>query len=340
MNEQKKIKIGIVGAGHIAQVVHIPIWKTIADAEVVAVCDKIKAKARWVAEKLHIDRYYGDLDEMLKSDDIDAVDICTETASHKELAVAALSAGKHVLVEKPMARTYQEAKAMVDTARKYERHLMVAMNVRFRRDAITLKSFVDGNELGDIIYAKSGWVSRRNFSKITDRWLYNREISGGGVLMDLGIQMLDAASWLLGDLQPVSVKAVTFHRVPNLSVEDSAICMLQYESGTVLSLEVSWTIMTEKDLLYVNLYGTEGTALINPLRVYKSIRGKMVNITPSTDEGANIRYRRSYKNELRHFVACLNKNIPMQADAAEVAERLRILEALYRSAEAGKEITL
>ena len=340
MNEQKKIKIAIIGAGHIAQIVHIPVWKTIGDVEVVAICDKVKAKAKWVAEKFEIDRFCSDPEELFKSDEIDAIDICTETDSHKELAVAALSAGKHVLVEKPMARTYEEARAMVDAAKKHDRHLMVALNVRFRRDAITLKSFVDGKELGDIFYMRSGWVSRRNFTKTSGHWLYQQQKSGGGVLMDLGIQMLDVATWLLGDPKLISVKAVTYNRVPNLSVEDSAVCLLQYENGAALSLEVSWTILLEKDILYVNLYGTEGTAFINPLRIYKSLSGKMVNITPTPDEGANVRYRRSYRNELRHFVACLNKNIPMQADAAEIAERLKILQALYRSAEEGREVIL
>lgn len=340
MNERKRIRVGIIGAGHIAQIVHIPIWRNIQDVEIVAICDKVKPKAKWVAEKFDIGTFYDDPDALFKSHEIDAIDICTETDTHKDLTIAALSAGKHVLVEKPMSRTYDEACAMMKAARKYDRHLMVAMNVRFRRDAITAKSFVDGNELGEVFFAKSGWTSRRNFSKTSEHWLYNKARSGGGVLMDLGIQMLDVASWLLGDLKPVSVKAVTFNRVPNLAVEDSAVCLIQYENGAALSLEVSWTILSEKDLLYVNLYGTEGTALINPLRVYKKINGDLVNITPSSDESENIRYRRSYKNELRHFVACLSQNIPMQAVAEEIVGRLKILQAIYRSAEEGKEVAL
>lgn len=340
MSHSNRIRIGIIGAGHIAQVVHIPIWQQINEVQIVSICDKVKPKAKWVAEKFKIGSFCTDPEELFKSNEIDAIDICTETDTHKDLAISALSAGKHVIVEKPMAKSYEDARAMADAAKKYEKYLMVAMNVRFRRDAITLKSFVDGNELGDVFYAKSGWISYRNLSKASEKWHYNKERSGGGVLMDLGIQMLDVASWLLGDIKPVSVKAVTFHRVPGLNVEDSAICLIQFENGSLLSLEVSWTMLSEKDLLYVNLYGTEGTALINPLRVYKNVRGNMINITPSKDEGANVRYSRSYKNELRHFVACLNQNIPMQADAEEIVERLRILKALYRSAEEGKEITL
>lgn len=340
MSAEEKIKIGILGAGHIAQIAHIPQWSKIPNATVVAICDRVKNKARWVAERYNVPRYYSDPDEMFKSEDIDAIDICTETDTHKDLTISALSARKHVLVEKPMARTYEEARAMADAAKKYKRRLMVAMNVRFRREAITLKSFLDRRELGDVFYARSGWLIRRDLSNAARSWLYNKSRSGGGVLMDLGIQMLDVAWWLLGNARPVMVKAVTFNRSANLDVEDSATCLIHFENGSALALEVSWTILSEREYLYANVHGTQGTALINPLRVYKIVHGELKNIIPERDESPTIRYKRSYNNELRHFLASLNQNMPLQASGEEIAERLRVLEALYRSAREGKEVPL
>lgn len=338
MSETKRVRIGILGAGHIAQIVHLPLWDKIDGVEIVSICDRVKPKAKWVAERFKIPHHCTDPETLFDNPEIDAIDICTETFTHKELSIAALSAGKHVLVEKPMALNYAEAQAMADAADEYERQLMVAMNVRFRRDAITLKSFVDGDELGDVFYAKSGWVSRRDLSRSADHWLYDRKRSGGGVLMDLGIQMLDVAMWLLGNELPVRAKAVLQYQTPGISVEDTAVCLLHYPDGRALTVEVSWTILSEKDLLFVDLHGTKATALINPLRVYKDVHGELINITPAQYEGANIRYRRSYRNELRHFVNCLHKKIPMQAGAREIAQRLRVIEALYRSAEEGKEV--
>ncbi len=340
MSQQKKIKIGVIGAGHIAQVAHIPQWSKLENVDIVAVSDIQPSKAKWVAEKFNIKQYGSDPQELLDNPEIDAIDICTDTASHKDLAIAALAAGKHVLVEKPMARTFSEAKEMAAAAEKYQRHLMVAMNVRFRRDAIILKSFIDGDELGDVFYIKTGWLIRRDLSNTEDSWFYNKELSGGGVLMDLGIQMLDVAWWLMGNRQPVSVKTVIFAKNQELQVEDSATCLIHFKDNSVLTLEVSWTMLTEKERFYVNVFGTKGSAQINPLRVFKDMHGNLINIIPSREENSILRYKRSYKNELKHFVNCIQNKATIQAGASEIAQRLQLIETMYRSAAEGKEVKI
>ncbi len=338
MSQKKKIRIGVIGAGHIAQVAHIPQWTKLENAEVVAVSDIQPSKAKWVAEKFNIKQYGSNPQELIDDPDIDAIDICTDTATHKDLAIAALAAGKHVLVEKPMARTFAEAQEMADAAEKYQRHLMVAMNVRFRRDAIILKSFIDGDELGDVFYIKTGWLIRRDLSDQEDSWIYNKERSGGGVLMDLGIQMLDVAWWLMGNRKPVSVKTVLLGKNSQLDVEDSATTLINFEDNSVLTLEVSWTMLTEKERFYVNVFGTKGSAQINPLRVFKDMHGNLINIIPSRDENSILRYKRSYRNELKHFVNCIQNKATIQAGASEIAQRLRLIETMYRSAEEGREV--
>ncbi|RME02143.1 MAG: gfo/Idh/MocA family oxidoreductase [Calditrichaeota bacterium] len=339
MSTKDKLRIGIIGAGHIAQVVHIPEWKKIPDVEVSIICDRMQTKAQWVAEKFGIRQYTSNMEDIFKAD-VDVIDICTPNDTHKDLAVSALSAGKHVLVEKPMARNYQEAVLMRDAAAKYQKHLMVGMNVRFRRDAITLKSFIDGHELGEVFYIKTGWLNRRNLTQAGESWFYQKERSGGGVLMDLGIQMLDVAWWLLGNVEPVAVKAVTFNRSGQLQVEDSATALIHFKNGTAIALETSWTLFSEKDLLYANVHGTEGSAFINPLRLFKNMHGNLINIVSTKEEISTVRYKRSYRNELKHFIDCLRQNTPLQASAEESAERLKILDALYQSAQEGKEVLL
>ena len=157
----EKVRVAIIGAGWIAQVAHIPVWKKLENVELVAVCDTVKTRAKAVAEKYKIPQVFTRDEDLLKRDDIDAVDICVPTHMHERLTLDALSAGKHVLVEKPMSRTVEEGEKMVRASRQYKRQLMVAMNVRFRYDAANLKSFIEGGELGEVFYAKAGWMQRQ-----------------------------------------------------------------------------------------------------------------------------------------------------------------------------------
>lgn len=338
MSETDKVKIAVVGVGAIAQVTHLPIWRKLENVEVVAVCDTNRNKARWVAEKYGVPSSYSDLDTLLQRDDIEAVDICTPTHSHVDIATSALSSGKHVLVEKPIARNYAEAHRMTDYAKEYGRSLMVGMNVRFRQDAMVLKTFTQQGELGHIFYAKTGWLRRRE-SMVQRTWLSNKEISGGGVFMDLGIQMLDVGLWLMGESKAVSVVASTYNN-SSLSVEDSAAVFVRMENGATLTIEVSWTLLMDKDFFYTNLFGESGGALLNPLRVHKELHNNLVNVTPAKEDSPQNIYKKSYENELRAFVQHIRDQSVMIATSEEILERMRIVDAVYESAKTGREVLL
>lgn len=335
----EKVRVAIIGAGWIAQVAHIPVWKKLENVELVAVCDTVKTRAKAVAEKYKIPQVFTRDEDLLKRDDLDAVDICVPTNMHERLTLDALSAGKHVLVEKPMSRTVEEGEKMVRASRQYKRQLMVAMNVRFRYDATNLKAFVDGGELGEVFYAKAGWMQRQK--KWTEHaWLFQKKHSGGGVLMDLGVQMLDMTMWLLGNVKAKSVKANTYSHVAKRDVEDTAVALVHFENGVTLNLEASWTFLREDDLFYTNLLGTRGDAQLNPLRVTKELHGNLVNLTPSKPETPTNLYKNSYENELRHFISCLRDGTPMLSTGEESLERMRIIAAMYESAQRGKEVAL
>lgn len=335
----EKVRVAIIGAGWIAQVAHIPVWKKLPEVELVAVCDTVKGRAKAVAEKYKIPQYFTRDDDLLKQEGIDAVDICVPTNMHEPLTVSALSAGKHVIVEKPMSRTMAEGQKMIDAARHYQRKLMVAMNVRFRWDAINLKPFIEGDELGEIFYLKGGWL-RRQKMWAEHAWLFQKQFSGGGVLMDLGIQMLDVALWLLGNPQTKSVKANAYNHVAKLEVEDTAVAFLHLANGATLSLEVSWTFLRDEDLFYTTLFGTRAVARLNPLRVTKELHGNLVHLTPSRSENPTNLYKNSYENELRHFITCLRDGTPMLSAGEESLERMRLIETMYESIKSGKEVVL
>jgi predicted dehydrogenase len=331
----EKIKIGLVGLGGIAQVIHIPILKKFGNAEIAAVCDIEKSKAKFVAERSNIKSYYSDLGEMLRRhEDIAAIDICTPTHTHREVALASLEAGKDILVERPIARHYVEAEDVVRCAKERKRKLMVGMNNRFRPDAMILKSFVEGGELGDIFYVKAGWLQKQSNNK---KWRTQKEKSGGGVFIDHGIVMLDLALWLMGFPEPSGVMASMYSHETK-SVEDSSAVFVRMKNGATLALEVSWTMVLDKDFLYCNLFGTKGSALINPLRIHKQMHGSLVNVTPTKMERSVNLYKRSYEYELKHFVGAVLGLNPIISTGDEALHRMKLVEAIYKAAEKGSEI--
>ena len=330
------VKVGVVGLGWIAQVTHLPILKKLPEAELVAVCDRDKSRGRLVAEKFGVKRYYSDVTEMLENEDIEALIICTSTDAHKDVAIPALKAGKDILVEKPIARRYAEAVAMADTARENKRKLMVGMNHRFRPDAMIMKTFIEGKELGKISYAKSGWLRRRDNQT---PWQTKKAKAGGGVFLDLGIVMFDMAFWMLGYPDVKRVSAANFYHKTK-EVEDTSLVHLVMKDSSTLDIEVSWSTFLHEDVYYCNIFGTDGSASLNPLRINKELHGNLVNLAPTKIEPPQHLFRRSYENELRHFLGAVRNIHPMISSGDEAVQRMRIVEAVYKSAKTGREIIL
>src|SRR5258708_6788427 len=139
----EKIRLGVVGLGWVSQVFHLPVLTKCEDVDLIAVCDKDKSRARMIAERFGIARYYSDYEQMLAKEDLDTIDVCTSTDAHLPITLASLEAGKNVFVEKPIARHYSEAAQMVEASKKAKKMLMVGMNNRFRPDTMILKSFIE-----------------------------------------------------------------------------------------------------------------------------------------------------------------------------------------------------
>ena len=329
-----RAKIGIVGLGWIAQVFHLPILTKIPDALVTCVCDKDKSRARALAEKYGIKRYYSDVQEMLAAEELDAVDICATTNAHRELSIACLEAKKDIFVEKPVARKYVEAVAIAEAAKKSKKKVMVGMNNRFRPDTMILRSFIENEDLGKIFYVKAGWLK-----KLTDHssWMGHKDKSGGGVFLDLGIVMLDLALWMTGYPEVLRVNASNYsHATPG--VEDSAAVFLFMKNGATITIEVSWSFYIENELFYCNIYGEKGSAKLNPLKIHREMHGNIVNVTPTkTDDTQNL-FRRSYENELKHFIGTVRGMHPVISTVDEAVQRMKIVDAIYQSAAKKKEI--
>ena len=334
---RKTLRIGLVGVGVAAQINHIPALKRLEGVEIVALCDRDPEKAARVAQKFGVPQSSGRFDDLLANDELDAVDLCTPNFLHAPMATAALEAGKHVLCERPLARSAEEAAAMTRAAKKSDRVLMCALQHRFRADAQLLKKFVEKGDLGELFFAKAGWLRQRS-DWDSDEWRRQKRESGGGVVLDLGFQMLDLSLWMLGGPRVESVTA-SVHRQRKGEVEDSASAFFRLAGGATLTLELTWGLLMEKDFAYVNLFGSGGAALLNPLRVHKAMHGTLVNVTPTLETSRN-QYKHSVEAQLGHFADVLRKGVKPLGTAEEILPVMELMDAVYRSAEQGKEVRL
>jgi predicted dehydrogenase len=333
----EKARIGIVGLGSIAQTIHLPILSKFPDVEIVAICDVDRAKAQFVADKFKIRRYYNNFEKMMTIEqDLDGIDICTPTILHKDMAIAALEEKNNVLVEKPLARTTMEAEEIAAAAKKYHQTLMVGMNNRFRPDAMILKSFIEDKALGKLFYAKAGWFKKLNAESA---WLTKKTQSGGGVVLDLGIVMLDLAFWMLGFPEVKEVSATNYsHHTKD--VEDSSVAFLKMKNGSTLTIEASWSFESTSDFFYCDCFGTDGSGSLNPFRIIKRMHDNLVNVAPASIETPQSLYRKSYENELKYWIGSLRGLHPIISNGDEAVQRMKILDLIYKSAKRGKAVAI
>lgn len=330
---KEKTKIAIIGLGGVAQLVHLPILTKLNSVEIPAVAEVNKTRLKTVASKFGITKQYTDYLEMIDNEEIDAVIISTPTNTHKDIAVDCLNNKKHVLIEKPIATNYIEAKEIDDAAKKNKKQAMIGMNFRFRPDTMLLKSLINSGELGDIFYIQCGWTRKQSSEQ---NWFKKKNLAGGGVLLDLGIVLLDTALWLLDYPNIKNVTAQNFYH-SYAGVEDSSVGFVRFNNNSILSYNISWSFHDESDRFKLAAMGTEGTGHLNPLKAYKKVGSSRVDYTTNTSTKGKNLFKKSFENELKHFVGVVNGIGPMISSSNEALLRMRLVEGLYKSAKNNKE---
>jgi predicted dehydrogenase len=342
------IRAGIIGAGGIARYAHIPGYQAQKDVELVALCDVLPGQAARVAEEFEIPRAYDSYDEMLKKERLDVVSVCTPNVSHKTATVAALKAGLHVLCEKPIAMNLAEGREMVETARKLGKVLQIGLHWRFTSQAQSLKRFIDAGDLGDIYYGEATCMRRRGIPG----WgvFTQKNMQGGGALIDIGVHTLDHTMWLMGNPRPVAVTGATYAAfgkrqdvvsvwahwdADKFDVDDMGVAMVRFENGATLLLRASWAANIEKEFSETRILGTQGGAFMNPLRIYKEMHDNLVDITPTS-----LPEVKPHTQEIDHFVACARGEQQCQVVPEQVLDVQAVLDAIYQSAETGREVRL
>ena len=327
-------KVAVIGLGGVAQLIHLPNLLKVSNATISAVAEINKNRLNTIADKFNIKERYTDYKELLAKSNCDAVIIATPTSTHKEVAIECLKAKKNVLVEKPLARSYNEAKLILAAAKKYKKKLMVGMNLRFRPDAMLLRSLLSSGEIGDRFYVKCGWIRRQSSAQ---KWFTRKTESGGGVIFDLGILLLDVSLWLLDYPSVHSVSTKNFsHNTKD--VEDTSMSFIKFKNSSVLALETSWSLVLDRDKFYVNIYGTKGYATLNPFKVYKKIDDQAMDLTPSQLESPLALFKKSYLNELKSFIGAVRGLNPVFSSGEEALSRMQIIDSMYKSALLNKEI--
>ena len=332
----EKTKVAVIGLGGIAQLVHLPILSKLTNVQISAVADVRKSQLNSVGDKFKIEKRYTDHKEMLEKEEVEAVIIATPTNAHLEIALDCLKANKHILIEKPIARSVAEAKQINAASKKYKKQVMVGMNLRYRPDAMLMKSLVNSGELGDIFYIRCGWLRKQSSEQ---KWFINKSQSGGGVIIDLGILILDLALWILNDKKMKSVSVQKFNHNTK-DVEDSAIGLVRFDDDRIISFEVSWGLHSEWDKFHLAAFGTEGTAHLNPLRAYKRMESSHIDYTLANQANQTNLFKKSYENELKHFIGVVRENTPVISTGDDAVALMILLEALYKSAKHRKEVNL
>lgn len=349
------LKIGVIGTGSIAQP-HLSSYQANPDAEIVAVSDVNADRARAVAETYDAPHSYDDPHKLLADDNVDAVSVCTWNDTHAEWTAAAVEAGKHVLVEKPLSRTYDEALELQRVIDDHDQVVMVGFVRRHSPNCQVLKKFVDAGDLGDIYYAKASCI-RRNGNP--GGWFADKQIAGGGPLLDIGVHVIDLCWYLMGSPRATAVSGSTYTKLGNRahittmprykvadydpsknSVEDMATALIRFDNGASLVMDTSYSLHAVRDRLEVSVFGETGGADLEPeLQIATEQHETVINVTPQisspTFEG-----KVSFQNEIDNFVDSVLGRTECMAPAWHGTEIMKILDGIYTSSEAGKELTL
>lgn len=357
----RPLRAGVVGVGWAGQQ-HMAGYDALPDVELVAIAAKEDDKVAALADRYRAPGRYDDLETMLSDADLDVVSLATPTAMHAPMSVTALDAGVHVLCEKPMAESAERANAMVAAAEANNRVLEVTFNKRRGRETVALSRAIEEGVLGEVYYVKAGWVRRRGIPGL-GTWFTRKAMAGGGPMMDIGIHVLDMALHVMGEPEVSTVSGATYAQFgPRglggsgggsnkwgaddgdrpFEVEDLGTAFVRMGSGATLLLEASWAQFVPRDRIYLEVYGSEGSAALElavgsrpgSLTLTTDVAGMPAVIEPDLGpEGG-------HAEAVADFVAAVRSGDWAGHRGQVGLKRTAIIDACYASADSGSEVSL
>jgi predicted dehydrogenase len=343
-----KTKVALMGAGFIADIHLESYQRFVPDAEVVAVYTRDKLKADAFAKKHHIPRAYDDYEEAILESECDVVDICVPNFLHARVCLAALNAGKHVIIEKPLAMTLEEADQMIATAKANNRLLMYAEELCFAPKYERVRKLVGEGAVGKVYMLKQ---AEKHSGPHSD-WFYDVNLSGGGVLMDMGCHGLAWFRWMLGGAPKVESVFATMHthlHKGRTRGEDHSITIVQFEGGVTGVAENSWAKHGGMDDR-VEVYGTGGVSYAdlfmgNSALTYSEKGYGYAMEKAGTTQGWTFTifeeaFNQGYPQELQHFIRCVRDGEKPLVTAEDGRAVLEMMYAAYESARTGAVVKL
>ena len=350
----KKIKIAIIGCGSIANNAHIPAYQKQPDTELVYFCDIIPERADEAVRKYGCGKAITDYREILDSDDVDAVSICTPNNVHAPIAMDFLRAGKDVLCEKPAARTYPEALEMQKVQHETGRILNIGVCNRFNTSVNKIKQAIDNGEVGEVYHVYISFRSHRSIPGLGGAFT-TKAVAGGGALIDWGVHFLDIVMYCCGDPLPKSVSGEAFSKLGKdmkgyaytdmwagppkfdgvYDVDDSVTALIRTE-GPVITLNGAWAQNIFKDEMYIDFIGDKAGIRLQygaGYQMFTSKDGSLLEINPK------FTMTNHYDNEIEDFLRCIKTRGSNASSIDNAVITSQIMQAVYDSSDSHSEIT-
>lgn len=344
------LRVAVIGCGFQGRV-HLEAFRVLPNVEVIAVCDTDAERRERLAAEFGVPHSHGDHGELLDRHELDLVTVCTMPASHRDVTLAALRSGAHVLCEKPFATGLQAAREMVDAARSAQRLLSVGFNMRFTDNALALRDLVERGRLGTPLYARAWgrageppWWGRH----------YERNVSGGGALAATAVHLVDLALWLAGFPRPLSASATAMTVFPRkrrwtapapeaaaaFDVDDLISAHVRFEGGFALTVEGAWVWDRPGWDYSFELQGEAALFELDPLRVTVEGEDGLHDATPRIERPIDwaVDFPLSVRREIEDVVAAIEHGRPPVVRAEEALQVQAITDAIYRSAQIGAEV--
>ena len=349
-----KKRIGIIGVGIIADT-HLKKYQAIEDCEVVAACDIDRARLDMMCEKYNIPDKYENITELLKRDDIDAVDVCLHNCLHAPVTIAALRAGKHVYCEKPMAGSYHDALEMYKTMKEMGKMLHIQLAWLYTWNTAIAKSMIDAGDLGHIYHVRSNGYRRRGRPYVDGygrKEFVNTEWSGGGALFDMGVYYISQLLYLLGNPEPLRIAGHIYQEtdmdprrreISRYNVEEFAAGLVDFAEGLTMNVTEAWAVHMDR-FEGSCIMGSKGGLRLDPLSFHTNLHDYQMDATFDEDAA---KYRDStvysermvYRESQRHWIAVLQGKCPLLPTAEIALNTQLIQEGIYLSSRQNRQVT-
>ena len=339
MPVKRPIRVAVIGCGLIARRAHLPAFVAAEEAELSAVVSGHIESARAAAAEFGEPRVLQTWQEAVADPAIDAIDICTPNSLHAPIAIAAARAGKHVLVEKPMAVTLLEADAMIAAAREAGVVLMIAHTLRFVPIYEAIKLALSDGVIGEPLTARAIFMHAGpdDYWGAASDWFWREETAGGGSLLDLGIHMIDMLRWCI-DRPVIEVAAMTARALKPTFADDNAFVLMRFAGDVLASVQTSWTAVPSPDR-QIAIHGTLGHVFMNlaatpPLTIQLADGAGERTMVPDLPAVSPL------GNPFVHFLRCILDDAPPLTSGEEGRASLAVALAAYESARNGRSVRL